>query len=173
MNNNENQRYLIRPCTSQDLDAVCRLEDETLQSLSRPELLRHNGRQRLEPCLQPPHLTVGAFCDGRLAAFAILFDPEGDRGEDLSHCVGLGHLRSLNYKLCIVAPLHRGHRLQVRLGQWLESEARRRGAELLCSTVSPMNEASMRSLQRLGYRQGPCVQKYGYRRWVYYKRLSD
>lgn len=162
---------LFRPCHAADIDAICELESETLQHLARPDMLRSNGRQRFEVCLKAPHFTLGAFDGDRLVAVAILYDPLHDEAEDLSHWVGLEWMRSANYKLCIVDARYRGDHLQVRMGQRLEQEALQRGIELLCATVSPMNEASKHNLEPLGYIQGAMVTKYGYDRWVYYKRL--
>lgn len=107
-------------------------------------------------------------------ALAVLYIPHRGDAEDLSQSlttIDADKCTSANYKICIVHPQYRGHALQQRLGQMLENEARKRGVDLLCSTVSPHNPASIHSLQHLGYHLDRTLQKYGVLRHLYYRQL--
>lgn len=156
------------------LDQVLALESEVLSRLERPDLLRRNTPEMWRACLQPPHAALGARVGEELAALAVLYLPEAGGSEELA-CL-LQHAPqppgpSANYKICIVSPRFRGHGLQYRLGLMLEAEARRRGIALLCSTASPRNAPSIRSLLRLGYRLDSTLDKYGFERNLYCKAL--
>lgn len=156
-----------------DLDELLLLQEEVFAVLERPDLLRRNTVEMLAGCLAEPHHSLGAFAGGRLAGVGILYDPLGVPEEDLSHLAAdaARGMRCGNFKLCMVRPDFRGHGLQQLLGLRLEEEARRKGMEALCATVAPMNGASRHSLERLGYRQAAVVEKYGFERLVFVKRL--
>src|SRR5574344_182853 len=169
--------FIFRPCTLAEVPQMAALEEETFARLERPELLRHNGSEVFARCVEMPHTTMGAFCAQKLVAFAILYVPDSE-GENLSLLLDWstlprpadvrellpGAFPTANYKLCIVAQPFRGNGLQYRLGTLLEAEARRQGIRLLCSTVSPLNPASSRSLERLGFHVDRCISKYGFDR---------
>lgn len=156
------------------LDQVLALESEVLSSLERPDLLRRNTPEMWRACLRPPHAALGARVGEELAALAVLYLPEAGSPEELAPL--LRHAPpiqgpSANYKICIVSPRFRGHGLQYRLGLMLEAEARRCGIALLCSTASPHNAPSIRSLLRLGYCFDRVLDKYGFERNLYCKAL--
>ena len=160
-----------------DLGEVLELEAAVIASLERPDQLRRNTPEMWRSCLRAPHTALGARVGERLVALAVLYLPEAGSAEDLSCSLqeldGLPAApKSANYKICIVHPHFRGHALQQLLGQRLEEVALRQGVQLLCSTVSPHNPASIRSLQRLGYRYNRTLAKYGFERELYYKLLA-
>lgn len=163
-----------RICTKDDIDQIVSIEQEAIASLSSPNLLRHNSRETFLECLLPPHTTWGAFLRGEMVAFAVLFVPQSGQ-EDLSlSLTTVDHKeyeRKANYKLCIVRPQYRGNHLQQLLGEKLEASARAQGITLLCSTVSPNNPASRKSLENLGYKKDCDLQKYGFSRQLFYKIL--
>lgn len=163
-----------RICTTDDIDQIVALEQAAIASLASPDLLRHNSRETLLGCLLCPHTTWGAFLGGELVAFAVLFVPETEQ-EDLSLSLttvdSKRYEKKANYKLCIVSPRYRGNHLQQQLGERLEATARAQGITLLCSTVSPNNPASRRSLENLGYRKDCDLQKYGFPRQLFFKVL--
>lgn len=157
------------------LDEVLALESEVLSSLERPDLLRRNSHEMWQSCLLPPHVALGARVGKRLAALAVLYQPEPGGEEDLSvwlEGVDCGGLLSANYKICLVHPDYRGHGLQQLLGRRLEELARAEGIGLLCSTVSPHNPASVRSLEHLGYQRNSTLTKYGFERVLYNKLVN-
>lgn len=176
MNNTD---FHILPLSSEDLGEVLELEAAVIASLERPDQLRRNTPEMWQACLSAPHTAVGARVGERLVALAVLYLPEAGSAEDLSCSLqGLdgilspGVHKAANYKICIVHPHFRGHALQQLLGRHLEEAALRQGVQMLCSTVSPHNPASIRSLQRLGYRYNRTLAKYGFTRALYYKLLS-
>lgn len=164
--------FEFRYCCPLDLDAIVELESIVVSRLERPDLLRNNGREGLESCLIEPHITLGAYLGSRLVAVAILFVPT-DSAEDLS--VAIQHqeltLPSANFKLCMVHPQFRGNGLQCRMGRMLEEEARKKGIRMLCSTVSPFNPSSYKSLEKLGYHADCKLEKYGFERLLFVKKL--
>lgn len=157
------------------LEEVLDLEAEILAALERPDLLRRNSREMWLACLNAPHTALGVRVEGKLVALAVLYIPEPGSEEDLSvllHQPACASLKSANYKICLVAPRHRGHGLQQQLGLRLEEYAHRQGVALLCSTASPHNPASIRSLENLGYRLSTTLTKYGFTRNLYYKIVN-
>ena len=164
--------FTYRQLRSADVADMAAIEAEALSSQERPDLLRPNGVAVLAHCEESPHLSLGAFVGEALAGFAVLYVPDS-AAEDLSLSLTTRPCgKTANFKLCIVRPPYRGHGLQCALGRRLEAEARRQGIEVLCSTVSPYNEASRRSLERLGYQRDRQLQKYGFERLLYCKRLT-
>ena len=163
MSNNGSQQFEFHPLELSQLDAVLALEQEALDNLERP-------------CLQPPHLCLGAWVRGELVGFAVLYVPAKGDAEDLSALlvqVDATPYISANFKICIVHPRWRGRHLQVLLGKHLQQEATNRGIELLCATASPYNQASVKSLIRLGYCPDHSLQKYGYERMLFYQFVNQ
>lgn len=145
--------FEVKPCLLKDLDTILAMEDEAIASMERKDMLRHNGREMLSSCLQPPHLTLGAFSENEtLAAIAVLYVPKTRTGDDLSQYLTKNKPQhAANFKLCIVRPQYRGNHLMRHLGEAIIREAKARGFDGLCSTVSPYNPASYRSLEALGF----------------------
>lgn len=165
----------IKRLTEGSLPDLLQLQESVFVALERPEMLRRNSEAMLASCLAEPHVALGAWAGGRLVAAAIMYDPSVAPEEDLGHLLKAGEVRGLrcaNFKLCMVSPDYRGRGLQQQMGQMLEGESCARGIEALCATVAPDNEASRRSLLKIGYRCGYRVVKYGYERDVYYKVLQ-
>ena len=154
--------FEVKPCLLKDLDTILAMESEAIASMERKDMLRHNGREMLSSCLRPPHLTLGAFSENEtLAAIAVLYVPEKGSGDDLSQYLTKSKpQRAANFKLCIVRPQYRENHLMRRLGELLIEEARQRGYDGLCSTVSPYNPASFRSLEALGFKRDTTFSHY-------------
>jgi len=153
------------------LDKVLDLEAEVVATLERPDLLRRNNVEMWESCLHTPHLCLGAWVGDELVAVAVLYVPQKGAEEDLSALltkVDTEGCLSANFKICIVRPQWRGRHLQLLLGRRLHEVARRRGIGLLCATASPYNQASIRSLERLGYQKDHTLTKYGFERILFF-----
>lgn len=166
--------YQFQQLSSQHLTDVLLLEQTVIQHLPSPDLLRRNTPEMWLRCLQPPHTSIGAFYHEQLVALAVLYQPSETDGEDLSHLIERPTLPSLpaaNFKICIVHPRHRGHKLQQQMGLLLETYAVQAGIRSLCATASPQNAASIHSLERLGYQYCRTLIKYGLQRNIYYKQL--
>lgn len=165
--------FEFRYCCPEDIDDILDLEEIVFLHLSKPDLLRKNGRLGFAQCLNAPHSTMGAFVSNRLVAVAILYIPQ-DEAEDLSLSIKNQEIAvpSANYKICMVHPHYRGNGLQYRMGLMLEEEARKRGIKMLCSTASPYNHPSCKSLEKLGYCIDCHLNKYGFERMLFVKRLE-
>jgi len=163
--------FVIERCTPKDLKEILEIQNETLSDLPSADILRENTLQMLEECLNPPHLTIGAWYKGVLAAFSVLYYPHDDQ-ENLSlylKSVDVNGLKTANNKLCIVRKDFRGNSLQYRLGMILERHAIDTETKLLCATVSPKNQFSINNVLRLGFVYNRTLNKYGFERNLYYK----
>ena len=162
----------IRPCAAGELPQVLALEETVISRLEDPSLLRKNSLEMWQRCLQPPHYSLGAWAETQLIALAVLYVPGEEDREALAPLLQtvnpVGH-KAAHYKICLVHPDWRGNHLQVRLGQLLHTEALHRGCDLLCATASPLNTASIKSLQQLGYTADCKLKKYGSERILFYK----
>lgn len=152
------------------------IQQEAFDNMPDKQILRPNTGQVLQDCLQN-HYVKGAFCNGELVAFAILYfagnGPENlaryietDRKtDDYSDCA--------NVKLVIVRPAYRGRGLQRLLMERLEAEARKRGIHTLLATISPINTHSENNFLSMGYvKAGYVEHKYGdYDRNIFRKDL--
>ena len=157
------EEFLLTPCNGSHLDAICALQEEAFLHLTNPDLLRRNPRETLAACLQAPHHTLGAFHEGRLVAFAMLFDG-GNTAENIGKDIGMAEQdldTVMNMKLVIVSPSFWGNGLQVRLMLALEEVAAARGKRLLCGTADPANVYSCRNFLKAGYTFHSRKQKYG------------
>lgn len=163
--------FVFEQCTSKYLDEIIRIQSETLANLPSSDILRENTPEMLEECLCPPHFTIGAWYEGKLAAFSILYYPHDDRENLAISLKGLdiSGLSTANSKLCIVREEFRGNGLQYNLGLIIERHAVSRGTKLICATASPYNQYSINNILRLGYAYNRTLTKYGYKRNLYYK----
>lgn len=155
------------------LKNIIEIQEETFASLADKSLLRRNDVKMLRSCMNPPHYSVGAFYNGILAGFAILFFPEQDN-ENLAvklKSIDTSTMKSANYKLCIVKEQYRGNHLQVKLGELLEQYSIEKNVDVLCATVSPANKHSMDNVIKLGFLYDSTLTKYGLTRNLYYKLL--
>ena len=153
------------------VDEILSLQARVFHALPSPELLRKNSAEMFLECTESPNDTLGVFHEDRLCAVGILYVPK-DETEDLSHLlldVAIEKMRSANYKLCMVDVEYRGNGLQIELGKRLEQRAKEKKIDLLCATVSPLNEYSLKNMQSLGYVRNRTLQKYGMTRELFYK----
>ena len=171
----------FKECSSRDhLKAIVQMNAQTLLDLSldhHDHLLRKNSIETLSKCLEDPHVTLGAWHKDKegkdeMIAFAILYYPEDNSDENLSldlEDIQVKGQKTANYKLCIVKKEYRGNSLQYKLGQHLEKYAIKQNVTLLCCTISPDNEHSIKSILSLGYTFNKKIKKYGLERNLYYK----
>lgn len=165
--------FEFKPCTLADLDRVLELQDDAVAHLAAPHLLRKNTVEMLAECLQPPHVTLGAWYDGRLVAFSVLYVPQdaAERLDTSLEGVSVDGVAAANYKLCIVDSAFRGNGLQYELGVRLIEVARGSGIQMLCVTASPDNSHSIANIGRMGFTYNRTLGKYGFIRNLYYKML--
>ena len=167
----DSKKFDFRLCDEKNFDEILRIQDEAFEILENKDILRKNTDEMLLACLNPPHITVGAWCGKVLAGFAVLYFPE--KNEELAPYlkdVDISGKQAANYKLCIVREKYRGNSLQFRLGKKLEEYAKERGIDLLCATVSPDNPYSIKNMEKLGFVYNCTTEKYGgLKRNIYYK----
>lgn len=162
-------KFLIKPCTEEDLSKILDIQEQTFKQLGETDILRRNTPEMLQECLKFPHVTLGAWHNGDLAAFSVLYFPEEE--ENLAKLLDNEdtlNLVSANYKLCIVKSEYRGNSLQYLLGTELIKIARERNVKLLCCTASPHNPYSIKNIEKMGFKYNKTLQKYGFERNLYY-----
>lgn len=170
----EAKGWQLEPLDPDDLTAVLDLQERVHRSLAKPEWLRINTDVMWKECLLD-HTTIGARCNGELAAVAVLYD--GGRGEEsirryfTTDPEALD--RSINLKVVLVDPAHRRMGLACSLIELLEKEAISQGKREILCTIHPGNRPSRSLFARLGYhRVGTVETSYG-RREVYRRELPD
>jgi len=165
------EEFSIKKCLPIHLDEILEIQNKALSRLPAMDILRKNTVQMLSDCLNPPHITLGAWHDNILTAFSVLYFPE-DSEENLARqlvSIDTFGLKTANNKLCIVREDFRGNSLQYNLGLILERYAVEANVKMLCSTVSPKNPYSIRNLTLLGFIYNRTLTKYGVERNLYYK----
>lgn len=156
------------------LGNVLLVQQETLGELPDKQMLRANTEKQLRECLED-HYTIGAFLDGDLMGFAVLYFA-GNSSENLVQYVRDtvdDYSLYANVKLVIVRPAYRGRGLQRQLMERLERVAREKGIRELFATISPLNEHSEKNFLAMGYeKKGYVEHKYGdYDRNIFSKVL--
>ncbi len=155
--------FEFKQCTEKDLDRIMEIQEEAFSVIENEEILRRNSREMLLSCLNYPHYTLGAYDGDKLVAFEVLYAGEFT-DENIGYDIGIegeALLSVANVKLVIVSPEYRGNGLQRQLTEKVEEEAKRRGYKILCATVSPYNEFSVRNFEKAGYEMETEKVKYG------------
>lgn len=177
--------YEFRPIMDQKyLPELMKLQEVAVNEANEVSLgmLRKNTKEMLSSCLKPPHETIGVFSNEKLIGFGILYDPTVDENESLKKELDLKSEKEIasikdnkimHIKLVIISPSHRGNHLQYHLNIALEQLAREKGKELLLTTVSPLNVASVKNTFKAGFTYKKTVKKYaGATRLIYAKKLN-
>ena len=164
--------YEIVRLGEQDLTELEDLQEQVLATFRDASWLRANTDVMLKECLVS-QVTLGARCNGRLVAAAVLYDG-GDSHENIKHYFtdDPDKLKdSINLKLVVALREHRQKGLSRTLVELLEKEASDLGkAEIMC-TIHPKNEPSKSLFGTLGYaRVGKVPTTYG-KRWVFARKL--
>ena len=165
----DSDKFLIRPCGEEDLKRILDIQEQTFEELGESDILRRNTPEMLKECLKSPHITLGAWHEGDLAAFSVLFYPDDEENlANLLDNIDTSTHKTANYKLCIVKSEYRGNSLQYLLGTELIKEARKQNVKILCCTASPNNPYSIKNIEKLGFIYNKTLQKYGFERNLYY-----
>lgn len=157
------KNFEFRRCDKNEIDRILAIQEEAFATLDNPELLRRNTPEMLLSCLSDPHYTIGAYCEGVLAGFAMLYDA-GDSDENLGRDIGCPAEeldKVINLKLVIVSPAYRGNGLQRRMTEKLEEIAVQKNKRYICATVSPDNKFSRANIEGMGYEFHSQKTKYG------------
>lgn len=166
-------KFEFRECNESDIDEIMAVQDDAFAHLENPELLRKNSREMLLECLNKPHYTVGAYYNGELAAFSVLYYPYTEAENLTGNLLDVDYygMRYANYKLCIVKHAYIGNSLQYHLANKLLERAEADGVKIICATASPDNVYSIRNIEKLGFKYNRTLEKYGYSRNLYCKIL--
>ena len=123
-------------------------------------------------CLEEPNVTMGIWDGDLLVAIGMFYVPQCFE-EDHFHDLGLqGEYKTANQKLFLVREGYRGLGLQRKLIREVETIAKSRGYNLLCTTVAPNNIFSINNFLQEGYVYAKTEMKYGgLMRNLYYKPL--
>lgn len=166
--------FEFKKCCSVNLDEICQIQEEAFEAMDDTSLLRKNSRESLQICLDEPHYTLGAFHNGILAGFAVLFDPKLT-SENIALDAGFSEevaVSTVNFKLVIVRPSYRGNGLQTEFIEQLEILAKEKDFKKIFATVSPKNEYSKNNFLKNGYVFHSQKVKYnGLIRNIYYKDI--
>lgn len=166
--------FTFRQCSKADLAQIMFIQQETLDNLENPDLLRRNTEEMLSSCLEEPHFTLGVYSNENLIAFGILYD-----GMTTSENIGFDMdidteklNEVINFKLVIVRPEYRGNGLQKQIINVLCEKAKDRNKKIICATVSPENTHSIRNFEQCGFEFHSTKTKYGgLTRNIYFKYL--
>lgn len=164
----EAKGYEIVRLDGSDLPDLMALQERVIDSLEDASWLRANSEEMLAESLKA-HITFGARREGQLAAAAVLYD--GKRTEESIReyfTKDVAQLdRSINLKLVLTDPEHRGQGLARTLVEILEPEAAALDKAEMLSTIHPKNRPSQALFELLGYeRIGKVDTAYG-KRLVY------
>lgn len=162
----------LRPCQYSDLQAVIDLNETVYAALPDKSVLRRNSSEMIASCLEEPNVTLGVWDGDLLVAIGMLYVPQCLE-EDHFHDLGIkGDYKSANQKLFLVRDGYRGLGLQRKLIREVETIAKTRGYNLLCTTVAPDNVFSINNFLQEGYVYAKTEMKYGgLMRNLYYKIL--
>lgn len=168
------EEFEYAQCSVENIDEICALQDEAFCSMSDDTMLRRNSSETLLSCLREPHFTLGAFHNGVLAGFAVMFVP-GLSDENIALSAGFSEseaAETVNFKLVIVKPDYRGNGLQKEFILRLDALAKEKGYKKIFATVAPNNEYSKNNFLNSGYEFHSQKVKYGgLVRNIYYKNL--
>lgn len=169
------EEFVFKKCNENFADELCKIQDEAFEAMNDTSLLRRNSRDALCACLKEPHYTLGAFHNGELSGFAVLFDPLLT-SENIALSVGYPEneaKETVNFKLVIVRPKYRGNGLQTEFIIRFEEIAREKGFKKIFATVSPDNEYSKNNFLKNGFVFHSQKVKYGgLVRNIYYKDIQ-
>lgn len=129
------------------LSQLLTLQDRVIEGLGEKGWLRRNSDDMLAACLKSSrHTSVGSFVCGELVAAAVLYDG-GCSVESVRRYFtdDPAHLRSsINLKLVLTDPGHRGSGLAACLVENLHGRAAAAGKREACCTIHPDNTPSQR-----------------------------
>lgn len=166
---------VIRHLQKCDVAELYALHCGIVTALSNPQTYRAGTQEFFEKHMCEEGVTIGAFSEKRLVAYALLrfpYEAEDNLGRDL----GFNHQERqtiVHLEECGVGPTYRGKGLQSELTHRRLMIASALGYRHACVTISPDNLPSLSSHFRHGLTVRLLTKKYGgFNRFVLHKRLS-
>lgn len=159
-----------------DIDAVMKVQDETVRHIQDTSLYYPDTREVFEASLANDGLIIGCFVDSRLVGFRSIWFPRS-RPENLGLDIGMQDLHELSQvahleRACVI-PEFTGNRLQMQMTRHAIALAKRTSSfRYLFSTVAPMNYASMQDKFSVDMLIVKLVKKYeDYYRYIFFQDL--
>lgn len=174
MEGTEENQIILKKLNKDSIPVMLEIQEEAFKVLEDPDLLRRNTYETLEVCFNEKSLVLGAYIDGEIAGFGILYDAGKDK-ENLAYSLDdVSDVENyVNVKLTIVRPAFRGKGIQRLLIEKLVEYAAKEGFKGACSTVSPKNNFSSNNLTKCGFEAVKTLVKYGgMKRILFYKKLN-
>lgn len=174
MEGTEENQIILKKLNKESIPLMLEIQEEAFKVLEDPDLLRRNTYEALEVCFNEKSLVLGAYIDGEIAGFGILYDAGKDK-ENLAYSLDdVSDVENyVNVKLTIVRPAFRGKGIQRLLIEKLVEYAAEEGFKGACSTVSPKNNFSSNNLTKCGFEAVKTLVKYGgMKRILFYKKLN-
>ena len=170
--------YRFCVLNTHDIDAVLRVQDETVRHIHDSSLYYPDTRELFEASLSSEGLIIGCFVNDRLVAFRSIWYPRL-RPENLGLDIGMRDRSQLalvaHLERACVIPEFTGNRLQMKMTHHAIDMARRTSSFCyLFSTVAPMNYASMHDKFSVDMLILKLVKKYdGYYRYIFFKNVMN
>ena len=108
--------FIFKKCSSSHIDEIMKIQEDVLFEIKEtPHILFENSREFILQCMDEPCIVLGAFCEERLVAFAMLNVPHKTKSTNM--CAEMGVPKNElcyvgNTKLVIVKKEYRGNNLQ-------------------------------------------------------------
>lgn len=166
--------YTISRLGAEDLKDVLSLQGEVLKALDDATWVRANSDEMLRESLEA-HITLGVHHKRELVAVGILYDGKGSPESIRKHFTQDPDAlaSSINLKLVMNHPDHRGRGLGRCLVDLLEQQATQLGKDEILCTIHPKNKRSRALFARVGYKRYRSVHTAYGRRRVYVRSLSQ
>jgi ribosomal protein S18 acetylase RimI-like enzyme len=156
--------YQFRKCRPQDLDSVMELQETAYRGIKNKDIFVTSDRTENERYLQPPNFILGCFDGNRLIAYCSFAFP-GDSSENLGWDLLWKREKVLScaaLDTVVVHPAYRGQNLQQRLMDYAAALILDHpNIKYILTTVSPLNEYSLRNVEAAGYQVVGRKPKYG------------
>lgn len=164
--------FLLRRCDEKDFPAIVSVQDKVIAGLSESHIFERTSDEQIEESLRGD-FCLGAFCEGELAAVAIMV-VNRVTPRNLGVHLGYDEARLRRCATCdsvFVLPQFRGYGLQSLFLRLWDEAALELGCTEELATVSPDNFASLENLRKNGFEiLDEKVMYTGVRRYIVWKK---
>lgn len=171
------QQFVITNLEEEHLEQIMGLQQVVLQNLSRPELMASISYDFMQEHIKRKGFILGAFIDGHLVAFRIVYFPQStDQEFNMGFDIGLSteqRTRVANLQMVCVHPDFRGNALGSKMNRIaLDLLKEQQTCEHVFASVSPHNIWNIRVLLDCGFCIVALKFKYGGKlRYIVYQNL--
>ena len=158
--------YILARAVPEDSDTMYRLLREVYEGLDNKDLFAVETATPawIQEHISEKGLSVTARTSAGELAGILIVDIPGRDTENLGYDIGLPEEelpRVIHMDTSAVLPEHRGHRLEQRMLLFAEECLKGTPYTHMLCTISPDNPASLKSVERIGYRAVATKVKYG------------